>query len=151
MVNNSKLLFTGTDSYMYSSKTEDIYKDFSKDKEMFGFSNCQAESKFYYDSNKLLFCKMKNETGGAAIKEFVGLKTKIYLFLVDDSSEHKKAERVNKNFVATINHGEYKDILSIEICFRHRMNRIESKDTPQILPLNVEYTFFLLNFLIIGL
>ena len=40
MVNNSKLLFTGTDSYMYSSKTEDIYKDFSKDKEMFGFSNC---------------------------------------------------------------------------------------------------------------
>ena len=94
---------------------------------------------------------MKNETGGAAIKEFVGLKTKIYLFLVDDSREHKKAERVNKNFVATINHGEYKDILSIEICFRHRMNRIESKDTPQILPLNVEYTFFLLNFLIIGL
>ena len=87
-----------------------------------------AESKFYYGSNKLLFGKMKNETGGAAIKEFVGLKPKMYLFLVDDSSEHKKAKRVNKNFVATINHGEYKDILSIEKCFRHPMNRIESKD-----------------------
>ena len=49
-----------------------------------------AESKFYYGSNKLLFGKMKNETGGAAIKEFVGLKPKMYLFLVDDSSEHKK-------------------------------------------------------------
>ena len=94
----------------------------------FGFSNYQAESKFYYDSNKLLFGKMKNETGGAAIKEFVGLKSKIYLLLVDDSSEHKKAKRLNKNFVATINHGEQKDFSSIEKCFRHPMNRIESKN-----------------------
>ena len=38
MVNNSRLLFTETDSQMYEIKTEDLYKDFSKDKEMFGFS-----------------------------------------------------------------------------------------------------------------
>ena len=33
---------------------------------------------------------MKNETGGVAIQEFVGLKPKMYSFLVDDNSEHKK-------------------------------------------------------------
>ena len=38
MVNNSRLLFTETDSQMCEIKTEDLYKDFSKDKEMFRFS-----------------------------------------------------------------------------------------------------------------
>ena len=37
--NNLKLLFTDTDSLMYEIKTEDIYKDFSNDKEMFDFIN----------------------------------------------------------------------------------------------------------------
>ena len=39
---------------------------------------------------------MKDEAGGVAIKEFVGLKPKMYSFSVDDSSEHKKAKGVNK-------------------------------------------------------
>ena len=33
--NISKLLFTGTDSLMYETKTEDVYEDFSSDKERF--------------------------------------------------------------------------------------------------------------------
>ena len=33
--NKSKLLFTGTDSLMYEIKTEDVYEDFSSDKEIF--------------------------------------------------------------------------------------------------------------------
>ena len=33
--NISKLLFTGTDNLMYEIKTEDVYKDFSNDKERF--------------------------------------------------------------------------------------------------------------------
>ena len=37
--NNSRLLFTGTDSSMYKIKTEDVYKDFSNDKEIFDNSN----------------------------------------------------------------------------------------------------------------
>ena len=35
----SKLLFTDTDSLMYEIRTEDVYEDFSSDKEMFDFSN----------------------------------------------------------------------------------------------------------------
>ena len=37
--NDSRLLFKDNDSLMYEIKTEDVYKDFSNDKEMFDFSN----------------------------------------------------------------------------------------------------------------
>ena len=37
--NKSKLLFEDTDSLMYEIKTEDVYEDYSSDKEMFDFSN----------------------------------------------------------------------------------------------------------------
>ena len=39
--NNSRLLFIDTDSLMYEIKTEDVYEDFSKGKEMFDFSFIQ--------------------------------------------------------------------------------------------------------------
>ena len=71
---------------------------------------------------------MKDETGGVTIKEFVGLKPKMYSFLVDDSSEHKKTKGMNENVVATISHNQYKDVLLNNICLRHSMNRIQSKD-----------------------
>ena len=54
---------------------------------------------------------MKDETAGIAIEEFVGLKPKMYSYLVDDNSDHKKAKSVNKNAVAAISHNGYKDVL----------------------------------------
>ena len=59
-----------------------------------------------------------------AIGEFVGLKPKMYSYLVDDNSEHKKAKDVNKHVVAAIIHNEYKDALLNKKCLRHSMNRI---------------------------
>ena len=94
---------------------------------MFDFTNCLTKSKYHDDSNKLVIGKMKDDTRGVAIEEFVGLKPKTYTFLVDNN-EHKKAKGVNKNVVATINHNEYKDVLLNNKCIRHSMNRIESKD-----------------------
>ena len=75
--NNSRLLLTDRDSLMYEIKAKDVYEDFSKDKIMFDFSNYSAGSKYYNDSNKLVFDEIKDETGGVAIKEFVGLKPKM--------------------------------------------------------------------------
>ena len=69
--NNSRLLLTDTDSLMHEIKTEDFYENFSKDKEMFDFSNYSTKSKYYHNSNKLVNGKMKDETAGVAIKEFV--------------------------------------------------------------------------------
>ena len=40
--------------------------------------------------------RMKDETAGVAVKEFVGLKPKTNSFLVDDICEHKKEKGANK-------------------------------------------------------
>ena len=85
---------------MYETKTEDVYEDFSNSKEMFDFSNYSTydstNSEYYDNSNKLAVGKMKNETAGVAIEEFVGLKPKMYSYLVEADSERKKAKGVNK-------------------------------------------------------
>ena len=73
-------------------------------KKMFDFSNYSTKSKYYDNSNKLVIGKMKDETAGAAIEEFVGLKSKMYSYLVDDNCDHKNAKGLNKNVVGTISH-----------------------------------------------
>ena len=83
--NKSKLLSTDTDSLMYEIKTEDICEHFSSNSEMFDFSNYSTKSKYYDNWRKLVIGKMKNETRGVAIVELVGLKQKMYPFLVDNS------------------------------------------------------------------
>ena len=45
---------------------------------------------------------MKDKTVGVAIKEFVGwllvkCQAKVYSYLINDNSEHKKAKGVNRN------------------------------------------------------
>ena len=65
---------------MYEIKTEDFYRDFSNNKEMFAFSNYSTKSKYYYNSKKLVVRKMKYETAGVAIEEFFRLKPKTYLY-----------------------------------------------------------------------
>ena len=97
--NNSRL-YSHTDGLMYKIKTEVVCKVFHKDKEMFHLSNYSAESRYYDNWNKLAVGKMKDETAGAATEEFVRVKSNIYLYLVDDNSEHKKAKGINKNFAA---------------------------------------------------
>ena len=55
----TEILFTDTDSLMYEIKTEDVYEDFSSNREMFDFSYYSFKSKYYDDSNKLVIGKMK--------------------------------------------------------------------------------------------
>ena len=90
----SKLLFTDIDSLMYENKTEDVYEDLNNDKEIFDFSNYWTKSKCYNNSHKLTIEKMKDETNaGVATAVLVGLKSKIYPFLIGHNSEHKKSKR----------------------------------------------------------
>ena len=71
---------------------------------------------------------MKDETAGVAIKKFVGLKPKMYSFLVDDRKDmNKKAEGMNKIAVAIISHGEYKDVLLKTKYLRHLMKELQIK------------------------
>ena len=104
-----------------------MFDDYSSNKEMFDFSNCSTKPKEYDNLNKLVIRKMKYESAGVAIKEFLGLKTKIYSFLVEDNNEYRKAKGVNRNVVTTISPNEYKGVLLNNKCIRNSMNRIQSK------------------------
>ena len=84
-------------------KTEDVYEDFSNDKEMFDFSNYLTKSKYCDNSNKLVVGKMTDKTARVAIEEFAGLKPKLYSYLVNDNSQHKKAKGVNRHLFAEMN------------------------------------------------
>ena len=57
---------------MYEVKTEDSYEYFTDDQEMFDFRNYSTKSKYYDNSSKLVVSKMKDETNGVVIKEFLG-------------------------------------------------------------------------------
>ena len=95
---------------------------------MFNFNNYSAKSKFHDNSNALVVGKIKDEIASLPIKEFVGLMAKLYLCLVDDSSEHKKLKGENKNSVDKINHNCYNDGLLGEKYLRHSINRIQGKN-----------------------
>ena len=125
---NKSKVFTDTDSLIYEIKTEDVHEDFSSNKDIFDFSNHSTKSKYYDDSNKLVIGKMKDETGGVAIKDLAELKPQMYSTLADDNSDHKKAKGVNRNVAATISHNEYKDVLLNNKYLRYSLKRIQSKD-----------------------
>ena len=80
---------------MHKIKIENFYEDCSSNKKIFDFGNYSTKSKYYDNSNKLVIGKMKSKTASVSIKEFVGLKPKMYSFLIDNS-EHKKSKRCEK-------------------------------------------------------
>ena len=61
---------------------------------MFDFINYSTKAKYYDDSNKLVIGKMKNEPGSVAIEEFVGLKSKMYSFLVNNEERGKRCKQI---------------------------------------------------------
>ena len=95
--NNSRLLFTDIDNLVYEIKTEDVYEDFSNVRKCFILVIIRLSQNTTMIQT---VGKMKDETGGFAIQEFVGLKSKMYSFLAVDNREHEKLNDVNKNVAA---------------------------------------------------
>ena len=75
---NAELLFTDTDSLIYEIKSENVYEDFFKRKDLFDFSNYSKDSKFFHNANEKVIGKMKDKYGGVIIHQFIGLKSKMY-------------------------------------------------------------------------
>ena len=72
------MLFTDIDSLTYEVKSENVYEEFSKRKDLFHFSNYSKDSRFFNETNKKVIGKMKDEFDGVIVTEFVGLKSKMY-------------------------------------------------------------------------
>ena len=72
------MLFTDTDSPAFEIKSENVYEEFFRWKDLFDFSNYSKDLKFFDETNKKVIGKMKDEFGGVIVIEFVGLKSKMY-------------------------------------------------------------------------
>ena len=111
----AKLLFTDTDSLMYEIETEDFYKDISEDvKDRFDTSDYPENhpSGIPTGINKKVLGMFKDEAAGKIIKEFVGLRAKLYSYKMDERGEHKKCKGIKKQVVTTsIKHEDYKTCL----------------------------------------
>ena len=70
---------------------------------------------------------MKDEMDGIAIKEFVGLRAKMYSILTTNKKEAKKAKRVKKSMVKhRVKHSNYVDCLLNERTYLHSMTSFRS-------------------------
>ena len=54
------MLFTDTDSLAYEKKSENVYEEFYKWKDLFDFSNYSKDLRFYDENNKKVIGKMKD-------------------------------------------------------------------------------------------
>ena len=128
----AKLLFTDTDSLMYEIETEDFYKDISGDvKDRFDTSDYPENhpSGIPTGENKKVLGMMKDEVAGKIIKEFVGLRSKLYSFVMDDGGETKKCKGIKKQVVeSSIRHEHYKTCLTTGKELLRKQNILRSYD-----------------------
>ena len=104
----AQLLFTDTDSLVYDIQSEDLYAELFEDRGKFDFSDYPTTSQFHCADNKKKIGKMKDETAGEPIVEFVGLRPKMYSFITCDH-EHHRAKGIQKAVVERkLRHDHYK-------------------------------------------
>ena len=107
--NRARLLFTDTDSLTYEIKAEDVYKDFWNDKDIFDNSDYPENSPYYYNANKKVIEKFKDEACGVPTVEFIDLKSKMYSYIKSDEKGGKTAKGIKKNVIKNnIKHEDYK-------------------------------------------
>ena len=124
---DAELCFTDTDSLMYDIKCENIYQDMQQDGHMFDFSDYPRVHLLFNNNNKKVLGKMKDETAGVPITEFVGLRSKMYSLRIG-STEKKTAKGIKKSVIRKdLNHAAYKDVIFKEVVTRATMNLLRSK------------------------
>ena len=128
--NDCHILATDTDSLILEIQTEDLYKDIMDNRIDYDLSDMKIKE-YCNNDNKKVIGKFKDETNGIPIKEFVGLRSKMYSILYDDIKNklsindylkmqnddlkeiNKKTCKGTKKYVVKqqINHQNYKNIL----------------------------------------
>ena len=91
----AKLCYMDTDSFVINIFTEDFFGDINNDVERwFDTANYDKNDKrtLQTSMNKKGIGMFKDELGRKIMKEFCALRAKIYVYLMDDDSEKKKAK-----------------------------------------------------------
>ena len=81
-----KLITDSVSLFFHEIKTDDVYEDLLKDKELFDDSNYPENCAFFFNENKMVIVKMKDDAAGMLIKEFIGLRSKMYSYEIDNKT-----------------------------------------------------------------
>ena len=119
--NKAKLLFTDTDSLTYEIETKDVYEDLWENKELFDNSEYPKDSPYQFQENKKTIGKFKDEACGKVISELIGLRSKMYSYIMGCGKGEKK-NIIRKDLL----HKNYKETLIKEGQMRHKMRTIRS-------------------------
>lgn len=129
---NVELLYTDTDSFILSIKTDDVYEDFHNMKQYFDFSEYPEDHFCHSNDNKKVIGKFKDEVHGKIITEFVGLRSKMYSYIVQDDLakntwKRKKCKGISKSAVNSFTHEMYKKCINqVHVEKSTKMNTIRS-------------------------
>ncbi|XP_025265606.1 uncharacterized protein LOC112638322 [Camponotus floridanus] len=89
----SKILYTDTDSLIYSVECEDAYERMKRDIDRFDTSDYAVDNPYGVPrANKKVLGLMNDENNGALMFEFVGLRAKMYALRVESRGDTKKSK-----------------------------------------------------------
>ena len=132
---NLTLNYMDTDSFIYTIKTEDFYNDIRNDIDLqYDTSDYPIDNIFNFPIlNRKRLGFMKDECNGKIMKEFIGLRSKMYSYKIDDQNDDiKKAKGVKYAALKMLSINDYRDclltnkkeILLNMYCFRSKLHVI---------------------------
>ena len=126
---NVRLLYTDTDSFMLSIKTQDLHRDFFVNRDLYDLSNFPVDHPFYTSENKKVVGKFKCETADKHPKQLVALRSKMYsLYVSADEKPKLTVKGVKRYFVnKNVKHEHYVNCLETGIGTSASFNMIRSR------------------------
>ena len=126
----AQLLFTDTDSLMYHIRGVNPYEKFWADRaEFFDFASFAKDHKYFDAQNNKVIGKFKDEACDYQVTEFVGLRPKMYSFLLNrpDQPEKHVAKGIQYAIAKKLKHAAYLDQLKNPHENRQANRRIGAK------------------------
>ena len=145
-IDNAKLCYSDTDSFIMHIKTENFFKDIPDDLEKrsdtsnYEYNSVEFDRPLSKGKNKKAIGLMKDELGGKIMTELVAIRPKIYSYLMDDDSDAKKAKGTKKYVIKKIlKFNDYKDclpnneiILKSQQRFKGENNNVHTEEINEI-------------------
>ena len=127
---NIRMVYTDTDSFVFHTKTDDIYQGLKEINDEMDFSGYDKNHKCYDATNKKVLGKFKDECEGKIMTGFIGLRPKSYAFKIHgDDKEYKKCKGTAKNTVKRkIKYDDYNKVLETNEVIHRSFNSIRSKN-----------------------
>ena len=124
------LAYFDTDSYLYEITTDDFMNELGTIfKDLIDFSNFDKNHRFYDKSKEKVIGYLKSEYGNEVVKEFVGLKSKLYSIIYGNNLNKNTAKGLQKAILNKfVRHKHYLNVIRNSIAYNSTMRRIQSKE-----------------------